>query len=282
MMRFVSLCLLAGLLASAARADDVKKKPDTYLVPYRLSDVKHVVVRVKINGKGPFNFIVDTGAPAVFVGTEIAKKLGLKTEEDGKWDTLDSLEIEGGPKLTKFKARVEDPFQLTGMNKINAPGIRYHGVLGYTFLAQYEIEYDFAKPHLKWTKLDWKPPPPASFGSLSKGATDQMNNMVGLSLFATSLMKKKPEVTYIYRGLVGVEVETRDGKVVVTRVLSESPAGRAGVQKDDVVVEFRDRTIETVADLEKAAVLPAEKEVDLVVERSGSRKTMRLTTTRGL
>jgi len=282
MMRFLFLCLLAGLAYNAAPADDPPKKPESYLVPYRLSDVKHVVVRVKINGKGPFNFIIDTGAPAVFVGTEIAKKIGLKTEEDGRWDTLDSLEVEGGPKLTKFKVRVEDPFQLTGLNKINAPGMHYHGVLGYTFLAQYEIEYDFTKHFLKWTRLDWKPPPPTGLGSLTKGATDQMKNMVGLSLFATALMKKKPETTYVYRGLVGIEVEARDGKVVVTRVLPESPAARAGVQQGDVIVEFRDRTIETVADLEKAAVLPAEKEVDLVVERSGSRKTMRLTTARGL
>src|SRR5688572_18172980 len=100
MLRILLLTFAALLLAGpAARADDPPgKKTTVYHVPYRLSDVKHVVVRVKINGKGPFNFIVDTGAPAVYVGTEIAKKHGLETEEDGKWDTLDSLEIEGGPK----------------------------------------------------------------------------------------------------------------------------------------------------------------------------------------
>src|SRR5436190_10132032 len=118
MMRFLILTAACLLAAPPLRADDdtaAKKKAEVYHVPYRLSDVKHVVVRVKVNGKGPFNFIVDTGAPAVYVGTEVAKKLGLQTEEDGKWDTLETLEIEGGPKLTKFKARIEDPFQLTGM-----------------------------------------------------------------------------------------------------------------------------------------------------------------------
>src|SRR5215217_761403 len=109
---FLLCALLAALAGGVLRADDPPgKKTNVYHVPYRLSDVKHVVVRVKINGKGPFNFIVDTGAPAVYVGTEVAKKLDLKTDEDGKWDTLDTLEIEGGPKLTKFKVRVEDPFQ---------------------------------------------------------------------------------------------------------------------------------------------------------------------------
>jgi hypothetical protein len=276
----VAVVLLAG---PPVRADDQATKKDTvYHVPYRLSDVKHVVVRVKINGKGPFNFIVDTGAPAVYVGTEIAKKIGLVTEEDGKWDTLETLEIEGGPKLTQFKARVEDPFQLTGMNKINAPGMKYHGVLGYTFLAQYEIEYDFARPHLKWTRLDWKPPAPVGLGSLSKGASDQMKAMVGMSLLATSLMAKKPETTYLFRGLVGLEVVAQDGKVVVKQVLPESPAARVGLQAGDVITEFRDRAIEKLADLEKAAVIQAEKEIELVIERDGARKTIRLTTTRGL
>jgi hypothetical protein len=278
----VALCLLGGLAWSSVCADDIAAKPgDSYQVPYRLSDVKHVVVRVKINGKGPFNFIVDTGAPAVYVGTEVAKKLDLKTEEDGKWDTLETLEIEGGPKLTKFKARVEDPFQLTGMNKMNVPGIRYHGVLGYTFLAQYEIEYDFARPHLKWTRLDWKPPAPVGLGSLSKGATDEMKKMVGFSMFATALIAKKPEATYIFRGLVGVEVEEKDGKVVVKKVLPESPAERGGMKGGDVIVQFRDKEITKLADLEKVAAVAADKEVEVMIDRSGSRQTIRLTTTRG-
>ena len=32
------------------------------------------MVRTKINGKGPFNLIVDTGAPAVFITKTVAKK----------------------------------------------------------------------------------------------------------------------------------------------------------------------------------------------------------------
>ena len=66
--------LLILFLASPAltRADepkkeDAKKAADAKpaLVPYRLTDTHHTLVRVKINGKGPFNFIVDTGCPAV-------------------------------------------------------------------------------------------------------------------------------------------------------------------------------------------------------------------------
>jgi len=46
-----------------------------YKVPYRLTLTNHYLVRVKVNGKGPFNFLVDTGAPYLFVSTEAAKKV---------------------------------------------------------------------------------------------------------------------------------------------------------------------------------------------------------------
>src|SRR5262249_52747666 len=81
----------------AAQPPKAQKAAEVYWVPFRLSDVKHVVVRVKINGKGPFNFIVDTGAPAVFVGVETAKEIGVNIDgKEGKDHTFDSFEIEGG------------------------------------------------------------------------------------------------------------------------------------------------------------------------------------------
>src|SRR6476619_6605553 len=126
------------------------------------------------------------------------------------------------------------------MNKMNAPGIRYHGVLGYTFLAQYEIEYDFARPHLKWTRLDWNPPEPVGLGSLSKGTSEKMKAMVGLSMIATSLMAKKPDAIYVLRWFLGMEIAEEDGKVVVKKTLADSPAERAGVKAGDVLIEFRD------------------------------------------
>ena len=54
------------------KAQDTK----TYLVPFKLTDTQHVMVRAKINGKGPFNFIIDTGAPLLYVSIPVAKKLG--------------------------------------------------------------------------------------------------------------------------------------------------------------------------------------------------------------
>jgi hypothetical protein len=285
MYRLILLFFLAAMVASSLQAIEPPKGQkinEVYWVPFRLSDVKHVVVRVKLNGKGPFNFIVDTGAPAVFVGTETAKQIGIDMDGKEGDHSFDSFEVEGGPKMTSYKARVEDPFQLTGMNKINAAGIKYHGVLGYTLLAQYEIEYDFTRPHLKWTKLDWKPPPPPGFRNLSKGASDQMKTMVGLSLLATSILPRKPDAVIVYRGLLGIEIAEKNQQVIITKVLADTPAASAGLAVGDKIVEFRERTITSLLDLEKEALtLAAEKEIEMKIDRGGMEKTIQLTPGRG-
>src|SRR5262245_4214700 len=112
--------ILAGLmlLAPQGGADDAKKEKDKeeqFQVPYRQTLTKHILVRVKVNGKGPFNFILDTGAPAVFLPTKMSEKLGLKPDAKG-WADLDKLEIEGGVAVSMARAHVMDIFQLEGMN----------------------------------------------------------------------------------------------------------------------------------------------------------------------
>ncbi len=281
------LCAAGVLFTGMAQADDpvkdeVKKPAETHLVPYRLSDVKHVVIRLKVNGQGPFNFIVDTGAPAVYFGSEMAKKLGLTPKEEGFWKDFDNVEIEGGLKLGKIKVLVEEPFQLVGINKMNAAGIKYHGVMGYSVLAQYKIEYDFTQPHLKWTLLDWKVPAPAMLGSVSAGASANMKAMIGLSSFATALMPKKIDPTLVYRGLVGIELADKDGKLVITKVLPNTPAALAGLKVDDQITSCNEKPVKTVTDLQKVlGNVGSEQEVSMDINREGNEKTIKLTTARG-
>src|SRR5580692_4590265 len=89
----VAMIGMMGLLApaSSALADEpplkdakeAKAKPKSYEIPYRTTIPKHIVVRAKINGKGPFNFILDTGAPLLFVAIPIGKKAGVKPDKNG-------------------------------------------------------------------------------------------------------------------------------------------------------------------------------------------------------
>src|SRR4029077_612703 len=115
MNRRLTRLALGLTLALTALPPPPDPKPDvgrSFQVPYRLTNTNHFLVRVRLNGKGPFNFLVDTGAPALYVATETARKVGLKPSEESFWTVVERLDIEGGASLRNVNSRVEDPFQL--------------------------------------------------------------------------------------------------------------------------------------------------------------------------
>src|SRR5262249_38345859 len=135
---------LSAVITLDPQSDTKALPPDpqvgrSFLVPYRLTDTNHFLVRVRINGKGPFNFLVDSGAPALFIATETAHKIGLEPARDRFWTPVERLDIEGGARLANVKARVEDPFQLVGMNALGLPGASIDGILGFTILARFRL-----------------------------------------------------------------------------------------------------------------------------------------------
>ena len=163
-LRWLLLALLLALPASL-HAGEPKKKDEPKIkdmpatksspVPYRLTDTHHVLLRVKINGKGPFNFVVDTGCPVFLIATPVGKKIGLETDAKG-WAILDKLELEGGLVQTKVKAMVQTPFQIEGMNSMGLPGVELHGLMGYTVLAKYKMQFDFTHEQMDWLPLKFE------------------------------------------------------------------------------------------------------------------------------
>src|SRR5262249_10639857 len=244
--------LLVAVFPALVRADlqDQPKDKDagnSYSVPFRLTDSAHIMVRVKINGKGPFNFIVDTGAPLVYISVPAAKKIGL-TAEPKTTSTVDRIEIEGGPVQTKFKCLVDTPFQLEGMNALGLAGVELHGILGYSLLAHYKMEIDLTKDRMNWTKLDYKPPAPESLGKAGN-TPDGLDALGKLMKFAAAIMGAKGTPDPGLRGFFGMDVEDKDNKVVIRSVLAKCPAAAAGLQPGDVVLAVEKREVNTRADV---------------------------------
>lgn len=246
---------LAGflfVLSAAPAADPVPAKGEKgkrVEIPYRLTDTKHVMVRVKINGKGPFNLILDTGAPAVFITKAVAKKAGVPTTEKGLSE-FDKFEIEGGLVVPGAKGRVEDLFQLDGMNGMGLAGVELHGVVGYNVLAKYRITYDFTADRLGFDEIPGFEPP--GFVRVNgKGGQGQLEMMGPLMKTLAALMGMKPNFDVAPRGFVGVEFDEKDG-VVISKVLAGSPAAKAGVKVGDKLVEVKNTEIETAKGLTRA------------------------------
>jgi hypothetical protein len=274
MRRRLALALACGLLlvAGSPAADPEPKRID---VPYRLTDTKHVLVRVKINGKGPFNLICDTGAPAVFITKAVAKKAGAGMDEKG-WANFDKFELEGGLAVEKARGRVEDLFQLDGMNSMGLAGVELHGVIGYNVLAKYRITYDFTADKLGFEPIpNFDPPPLVPIkGKGGQGGLDAIGPL--MKTFA-ALMGIKPNFASQPRGFAGFEFEEKDG-IVVKAVLEGSPAAKAGFKPGDKIESVKNASIDDAKDLGRAlskagvgtklkvSVKRGEKSEDLMLE----------------
>ena len=275
----------------AAKAKPTARDPQigrSFQVPYRLTDTNHFLVRVRLNGKGPFNFLVDSGAPALFVATETAKTIGLKPAKDAFWTPIDRLDFEGGAELTGVKARVEDPFQLVGMNALGLPGASIDGILGFTILARYRLEIDPTKDRMTWTRLDYEPrDPPVPDRRPGDQAPPEMQAMSALGPIAKGLaflMGKQPEEERHPRGFLGLvwseQVEAGQTRLQVVSILKGSPASTGGVQPGDRILRIKDRSIKgkTEARAALAEVRPGNT-VPLVVRRGSGADARELSLT---
>jgi hypothetical protein len=241
-----------GLAPPAWPAEAGSDKPKSHEVPYRLTIPKHVLVRAKINGKGPFNFILDTGAPALFIATAAGKKAGLKPDRNG-WATVDRFVIEGGVVLKKMRARVETPFQLEGMNGMGLAGAEVHGLIGYDILARYRMTIDFTRDKLIWVPLAHKPPP-------FLGKDRKSGGQGGMEVFGSIMKvlgrflgrKHTPDISL--RGFLGVTLVEGDEFPVVKAVLARGPAGRAGLKVGDQISRLAGRGVYTPEDVARRAL----------------------------
>jgi predicted aspartyl protease len=107
-----------------------------------------VVIRARVNGHGPFPFVVDTGASATVLSPTLAGRLGLSGEVgetmgvmgglDAQVVTLESLEA-GGKTLKGVSAAVIDIFDYTSQGA----GTQVEGIIGHTFLKEFVVEFDY-------------------------------------------------------------------------------------------------------------------------------------------
>ncbi len=279
------LTLLSALVVAHAAqkpdADHAERNPQigqSFQVPYRLTDTNHFLVRVRINGKGPFNFLVDSGAPALYVASETAAKIGLKPVKGQFWTIVDRLDLEGGAQLLGIQSRVEDPFQLVGMNALGLPGASIDGILGFTILARFRLEIDPTRDTMIWTRLDHDPAdppiPPHGDGDRPPAELQVMNALGPLAKGLAFLMGKQPEEERSPRGFLGLEwAEEKDetsgqSTVWITHVVKDSPAAKTGIHAGDQLVRARGQSVTSLKTARALlAAIRAGDSVELILER---------------
>ena len=114
-----------------------------------------VVVPVRINGQGPFRFILDTGSSLTCLDTGLAKKLDLEPRAGvvGKGFGVASEGRVDMVTIKRFEVGSSGARQLTActldLETIRASGLDVDGLVGLNFLREYRVIIDFERRALK-------------------------------------------------------------------------------------------------------------------------------------
>src|SRR5580704_12432256 len=108
-----------------------------------------IVIPVRINQKGPVDFMVDTGSQITVVDPSLAVELGLKSQGKVGLVSVASYAQASLTVLDTLEAAsqvVEKPFVVVqDLGQIQAADPRIRGVLGENFLAHFDVLIDYSR-----------------------------------------------------------------------------------------------------------------------------------------
>lgn len=118
-----------------------------------------LIVPVKINGKGPYDFVLDTGATFTCVDRKLAEELTLPdwsgplgtvviTGGEGEMGfvKIDVMEVGDAAKASDLVACKLD------LSRMQPPGFGIKGLVGLNFLKSYRVTIDFERKSLRLDK----------------------------------------------------------------------------------------------------------------------------------
>lgn len=168
----ILICLMSSPLLSAPAIadDDTPRPPDktelkspVVTVPFD-ADASRPTIEAKINGKGPFRFILDTGAQGMLINADLAKELDLQpTGKSHMGDPSDPEAIEVD-RVRLDTVSIGDAV-LTGVNANSweQPAAFGHGlsnvrgIIGLMMLTDCLVTCDFANNEMRLTRGELPP-----------------------------------------------------------------------------------------------------------------------------
>jgi hypothetical protein len=272
---FLAGCFALLFVAFPVRADDAKDKP--VAVPFELLKTKHMAVMVKINGKGPYRLIFDTGAPISLLNTKVGKQAGLvkgKTPALSLFNAAGQVKVEkmeiGGLVAENVPAVVMDHPTVEAISKVLGP---IDGIVGLPFFGRFKMTIDYQKKEMTFVPNGHEPP-------------DFMDTMMA-TIMALVSRDKPPTKVLTALGQWGMVVDKSengdDAGVTIKEIMPGTAAANAGLKAGDRLLTLDDRWTDSVADCYAAAgaVKPGVA-VKITVVRDGKEREITITPASGL
>jgi hypothetical protein len=258
LMSGVCLLLAAGLV----RADAPTGKP--VAVPFELLTTKHITVQVKLNGKGPYRLLFDTGAPTMLLSNRAARESGVLDKDARK------------PPLALFGARGQFPIQTFEIGELKVQNLQavvmdhplvevmarkfgpIDGIVGFPFFARYRMTLDYQQKEMRLTPSGYEPVDLVQRLEKTLSGVKQ-----GARVIAPAAQ---------WGLVVDKDVKDAEAGVTVREVLAGSAAAEGGLKPGDRLMTVDGRWTDSVADCYEAArQVPPGTAAVVVVERGGKK-----------
>jgi hypothetical protein len=283
--RYLAVALLVPILALPAliaESPSVKpiEKPSVkpVVVPFELLKSGHMAVMVKVNGKGPYRVIFDTGAPVNLLNNKLAKEAGLLEDEPQSslpfLGTIAEVKVKdlqvGGEKAANQPAMVMDHPLIELMAKKLGP---LYGIVGFPFFARYKTTIDYQAQTLTLIPNGYKP---ANVMQSLQATMFQL--MAGGGSQAEKVLS--PAALW---GLAARKADDDEAGVVIKEVLAGGAAAEAGVKPGDRLLTIDGRWTDTLPDLyEIASHIKPGVVVPMSIKRDGKEMELKITPRAGL
>lgn len=262
-MKRILIVAVALALTAGAHAAETDVKP--IVVPFELFKTKHIAVNIKIDGKGPYRVVFDTGAPMSLLSNKVARETKI-VDKNAPQPLFNPFGAGGEAKIKKLEmgdlvventtAMVMDHPAIQAMSQAFGP---VEGIVGFPVFARYRMTLDYEKKTMTFVPSEYNPP--NVMDSLMKA-------MMGMARGGAAPQVLSPGGQW---GMM-VEKDKDDKKEGVTlkEVLVGGAAAKAGLKSGDRLLTLDGRWTDSVAECYLAASLvKAGDEVTVKVLRDG-------------
>lgn len=280
-MKYLFSAFVLSLIGQTAFSQDAVE-PKPVKVPFMLMPSGHFLVTVKVNDKGPYKLIFDTGAPTMLVNNRLAKDSGMLDKKDkpplfspfGAMPAMNAKTFEIGPlKAENVPMIVMDhPTVQAFSDHYEKDHGKIDGIVGFPFFSKYKMTVDYQAKELTMTPNNFVP-------------VDVMDALMK-TVLGGGADKAKPKVAAPagqWGIVVDKEAKDENEGVTIKVVMPGSAAEKAGVKVGDRLLTLGGRWTDSVNDTYQAASYSkAGKAVPIKLKRDGKEMTLNVTPASGL